>query len=464
MKLHLLAFAGSLLCSFAVAQDSYWIANRGSSDIMRVSSWGSVLERVATPTTLRSCTTAPDGKVWIVRFIQPTFDIYDPASGTLTSIPSPGGSPYQIAFDAGGHAWISNGGTSVHEFDAGGNFVQTVALTVGSALGITVDADGNKWVAHRVSPASVSRIDPAGVPTNFPIVGTATMLPVTIMADYRGLFTSSRIWVVGDSSSDLAELDVNGTTIGVYPQPATSIGSLAFDANGDIWVGSYGSGALLQVDAATGNNLNTYSIPPSINGMTVDHYGRLLVTARLATPPCELRRIDPATGTVEIPAKLTFGGFNASLTQSAASTAWQYSWVVDPFGDLDGDGEVNWSEVTAGTSPVDAASTSSFRVESFGVTMNGSTPTFEVASPAAQLWLVAYSVALITPSPIPGFGGLLGIDPAGVVLTAAGLGSASLPFAIPTNPAFAGVEFYSQGVTFDGVGFNFQNISGMRIW
>src|SRR5688572_33354787 len=98
-----LAIAG--LCLPALAQESFWIANRASSDIMRVSSWGSVLERVPTPTTLRSSTTAPDGKVWIVRFIQATFDIYDPATATMTPVPLPSGSAYQIAFDAAGHGW-----------------------------------------------------------------------------------------------------------------------------------------------------------------------------------------------------------------------------------------------------------------------------------------------------------------------------------------------------------------------
>src|SRR5688572_5441188 len=93
-----LAIAG--LCMPALAQETFWIANRASSDIMQISAWGSVLQRVPTPTTLRHAVTAPDGKVWIVRFIQATFDIYDPVANTMTPIASPAGSISNIAFDA----------------------------------------------------------------------------------------------------------------------------------------------------------------------------------------------------------------------------------------------------------------------------------------------------------------------------------------------------------------------------
>ena len=465
---NLLAFASALaVSSLALAQDSYWIANRASSDIMRVSAWGSVLERVATPTTLRSCHTAPDGKVWIVRFIQATVDIYDPVSATFASIVLPSGSGFQIAFDANGHAWITNSATQVHEYDAAGVFVASYTTAVGSALGITVDAGGNKWIAHRATPASVSQIDPLGNVTNFLIAGaTAAMLPTAILADFRGLLNPSHIWVVGDSASDLAELDATGATLNVYPMPATNIGSLTFDASGNIWVGSFGSGALMQVDQNTGTVLNNYTYSPSVNGLTTDHYGRLLASARVTFsgvgPPCELRRIDPGTGVQETQGKLAFGGFAAAGTQSAASSMWQYSLVVAPTGDIDGDTEINFAEIMNGTSPVDASSTSTFRQESFAVTQNGSTGVFQVQTPL--LWIVGYATSLFPPTPVPGFGGLLRIDPGTLALTSAGVGNTTLPIAIPANPGLIDFEFFTQGVTFNGAGFDFQNVSGMKVW
>ncbi|MEO6597593.1 MAG: two-component regulator propeller domain-containing protein [Planctomycetota bacterium] len=464
MKQTHLAIAVLTTCLPAFAQESYWIANRASSDIMRVSAWGSVLERVATPTTLRSCTTAPDGKVWIVRFIQPTFDIYDPSTAVLTAVASPLGNAFQIAFDAAGTAWITNSASAVHHFDSNGVFLQTIALPAGAALGITVDADGNKWIAHRATPASVSKIDPAGAVTNHLINGATTLLPGVIMADYRGLTNSSHIWVVGDSASQLAEIDVTGTTLNLYTLPATSVGSLTFDKNGDIWVGSFGNGTLLQIDETNGTVLNTYTFAPNVIGLATDSYGRVLATARTAAAPCEVRRVDPATGTLEIPARLQLGTFAAAGTQSAISTPWQYSLVVAPFGDLDGDGQVNYSEILAGTSPVDATSTSNFRIESFGVTQNGSTANFEVIAAPVQLWVAGFALALIPPTPVPGFGGTLRINPGTLVTTVAGFGNATLPIVIPLDPLLVGFEFFAQGVTFNGASFDFQNVSGMKIW
>jgi streptogramin lyase len=461
-KLTILAF--SLLTAPALAQSSYWIANRGSSDIMRVSEWGSVLERVATPTTLRGCTTAPDGKVWIVRFIQATFDIYDPATATLTPVVLPSGSAFAIAFDAAGHGWVTNGATAVHEYDASGTFVATYTTTVGASLGITVDQSGNKWIAHRASPPSVSRIDPSGTVTNFPIVGApAALLPTGLIADYRGLLNPSHIWVTGDSSATLCELDATGATLAVYPgMPASTSAPPTFDINGRIWVSSFGNGTVLQIDQTNGAVLQTLSIAPNGIGISTDNLGRIRLVARTAVAPCEVRRVNPTSGALEIPTKLQLGAFLASGTQWMLSTQFQYCLVVNQLGDLDGDGEANYSEIINGTSPIDARSNSFFSVESFGVTVNGGTPSFEVKSTA--LWIVAFALSTIPPTPVPGFGGLLQVNPGSVVLTTAGVGNGSLPIAIPPNPALAGFEFFAQGVTFNGVGFDFQNLSGMLVW
>jgi streptogramin lyase len=464
MNVHLAA-AALTLCAFAMAQENYWVANRTTSDIMRVSAWGSVLDRVPTPTNLRSCFVDPDGKVWIVRFIQPTFDIYDPITATMTTaIPLPSGNAFGIAFDSAGHAWISNGASAVHEFDPSGAFLQTITLSAGAALGITIDANGNKWVAHRVTPASVSRIDALGVPTNFPL-GITTMTPGQIIADYRGIGNPSHLWVTGDGAAQVIEVDsATGATLNIYSVPVTSLGPPVFDRTGRIWLSSFANGTILQLDETNGSVLQTLTFPPNNIQMSVDNLGRIRATSRSAAGvPCEVRRIDPVTGALEIPTVLTFGGFNGTGTQAALSTQFQYCLVVDPFGDMDNDGEANFSEIIGGTSPTDLASNSSFSVESFGVTQNGSTPTFDVIAPGT-LWIVGFAGALIAPTAIPGFGGNLQLDLTTLVTTTAGVGNGSIPIGIAPNPALAGIEFFAQGVIFDGVGFQFRNLSGMKIW
>jgi streptogramin lyase len=469
MSRHIILAAAALsLAVPALAQTDYWIANRASSDIMRISEWGSVLERVATPTTLRSCTEAPDGKVWIVRFGSATMDIYDPNTASFSSAVAPSGSAYQMTFDAAGTAWVSSNGSDLHNFDANGIFIQTIALGVTSAAGITVDGLGNKWVAHRTTPATLTRVDAAGVVTNFPLSGVTSMLPIGPVADYRGFGQPSHIWVTGDNSSEIAEVDgATGATLNVYTVPFSQVAyPPTFDLNGRIWVSSFGNDNIVQLDQTNGNVLLALNLAPSNNAITTDNFGRIRTTSRVTFsgvgPPCEVRRFDPLTGALEIPTQLAFAGFSAIGSQSAMSTQFQYSLVVDQLGDIDGDGEVNWVEMIGGTSPTDAASNSAFRMESFGSTLNGSTPTFEVQS--AGIWVAGFAPALGAPIAVPGISGSLLLDPVLIVATSAGIGNSSLPVAIPGTPALAGFEFFAQGASYDGVSFTFQNVTGMLVW
>ena len=450
-----------------VAQESYWVANRASNDVLQISPWGKVLGRTALGTALRSAHVAPDGKVWVVRFIQPTFDILDPATGTITPIASTLGSPYEITFDAAGTAWVS-GGSGVQQFSATGALLQSFPLAQASPLGITIDASGNKWIAHRTTPASVTRIDAAGVVTNFPLPGVTTQ-PTRLIADFRGIGQPSHVWVVGDGTPQLVELDAQGTLLNVYPLPTSNVGSVVFDKNGDIWVGSFGNGTLLRLAAGNGLILASYTIPPNILGLAVDSLGRILATARITFsgvgPPTEVRRIDPATGIVEVPTVLQFGSAVAVGTQSAVSTPFHYSLVVAPLGDLDGDGEVNFVEVQNGTSPIDAAAAGNFRVESTGRTGIGDTATFDVQVPAGAVWGLGFATALLqAPVTVPGIAGSLRIDPATLLLVASGFGPASLPIAIPNVPTLRGFELAVQGLALSGSTLTLRNASGLLVW
>src|SRR5690606_9438268 len=117
--------------------------------------------------------------------------------------------------------------------------------------------------------------------------------------------------------------------------------------------------------------------PSSVLGIAFDLAGNLWATQRLTSsgvgPPCEVRRINPSNGVIEVPGVLQYGSFSAVGTQSALSTPYAYSLVTAPFTDIDGDGEVNWAEVQTGTSPMDALSNSKFHAQTSGVTSVGNT-------------------------------------------------------------------------------------------
>ena len=87
---------------------------------------------------------------------------------------------------------------------------------------------------------------------------------------------------------------------------------------GRVWVGSFGNDGLFEIDPQTGVVLNTYPVVNStgtfqrINGLAVDTLGRILCTQRITFSgvgaPCEVQRVDPATGAMEVPMVLSTGG------------------------------------------------------------------------------------------------------------------------------------------------------------
>jgi hypothetical protein len=149
----LIAFAAAPLA----AQEHYWIGNRGSVDAMKISSCGTVDQTVPL-TSVRSAHVAPDGKIWIVRFIQPQFDILNPDGTPFVTASASLGNPFDIAFDKNGHAWVS-GGSGVEQFDSAGVSLAAFPLPAAAPLGISVDADGNTpWPARRRSMGARSLV------------------------------------------------------------------------------------------------------------------------------------------------------------------------------------------------------------------------------------------------------------------------------------------------------------------
>ena len=475
-----------LALPLAAQEKSYWIASRFSSDLTEVTPSGSVLSRIDMGVNLRAAQVNPtDGKIWALQIFSADFYIVDPVTAAISGpFTNPGGSGYGIAFDAAGHGWLP-GGTSVTEFDQAGAVVNTYALGVPAPLGISIDNNGNKWIAHRQTSGSVSRVDSAGVVTNFPVSGGN---PVGCMADFR-LGSDSHIWVTCDNGGALLELDQAGTELNNYTMPATSIGGIGpvftdfiisgVPGDGRIWVGSFAGSGLFEFDPYAngpgpndGAVVNTYTVASSsgaytgINGLSVDTRGRLLCTQRVTFsgvgPPCEIQRVDPATGAIEVPILLTSGGVNTEGSQTAATSSYQWSLVVAPLADTDLDGDSNQSETIAGTAPLDATSSSLFSVDTTGSSQIGNTVSINVQGSSA--WVVGFSDGLVCPGvPVPGFLGNVMLT--NLITTLGGVGTGTTPIALPNNAALQGQEFHMQGVIVTpALQLELRNVTGIVIW
>lgn len=453
MARSLVAASIYILGSVLAAQDPMWVANRSSSDLSKVSLCGAVSAPVPIGANLRRVRQAPDGKLWVIKFIQATFDIRN-ADGTLfLTVTSTVGSPYDVAFDRFGHAWLTGGGTAVQEYDANGVPVLTYPLTAASALGITIDADGNKWIAHRIAaPGSVSRIDAiTGVVTNHVGPTGSNIQPTGVVADFRGVGVSSHIWVVGDSGTTVLEYDNLGAGLGAYVVGA-SLSSLATDLSGVIWCGSFGTGGnIYRVDPNTGTVINSFAAPPAVLGLEFDSFGRLWATVRLTSPtPSEVRRLDPLTGALEV------AGTVGLATQSALSTRHHFAMVVDPVGDADGDFDSNIAELVTGTSPYDPQSSSFASLTTTGSSAQGAAPVLSLNTQPANLSLLAAAAATLSPGvPIAGATGLFLLDPGAMLLdpSTGGFlvlvipGPFSLTLQLP-NPGPVGLVLSFQAATF----------------
>jgi hypothetical protein len=484
-SLTFLATAMLALPVFAQEKSS-WIASRFSSDIMEITPSGSVLSRIDMGVNLRAAQVNPvDGRIWALQIFSANFYIVDPATAAISGpFTNTGGSGYGIAFDAAGHAWMP-GGTDVVEFDQAGAVVNTYALGVAAPLGISIDNNNNKWIAHRQVAGSVSRVDAAGLVTNYPVSGGN---PVGCIADFR-LGSDSHIWVSCDDGGALLELDQTGTELNNYTMPSATIGGIGpvftdfiisgVPGAGRIWVGSYSGAGLYEFDPyanGVGPNdgavVNTYTIPSSsgsymgINGLSVDTLGRLLCTQRVTFsgvgPPCEVQRVNPTTGAIEVPIVLASGGINAAGSQTAVSSSYQWSLVVAPFADTDLDGDANQTETLAGTAALDATSDSVFSVDTTGTSQIGSTVSINVQGSSA--WALGFSDGLMSPGvAVPGFLGNLMLT--NLITTIGGSGAASTLLALPINAALQGQEVHIQGVIVTpALQLEFRNVTGIVIW
>ncbi|MCA8968923.1 MAG: hypothetical protein KDC95_04040 [Planctomycetes bacterium] len=463
-----LALSPSLLAQ-APMDDALWVASRGSTTLTKYSRFGEVLQTVDMTSnnfTLRGVFRAPDGKLWVVNFITQTFTICDRNGKVIKNVTTnSGGSPYAIAFDKRGYAYITETST-VAEYKPDGTLARSFTVP-SAALGIAVDYStpaqaGNVWVAHRNGPpGQISKIDIAtGTVTTYTLPTTSTMLPTTIVATYEGIAKASNIWVGGDRSTNLYKLDQSGTVSGPYAMPNGYLytSGMAIDAKNRLWaVGRAGVCAV--VDTSNGNTLKTMSVAPLNNdcgGVVMDSIGRPWIMDRGFSTPCTFQRYDDQ-GVLELQTPdgvNTYGMIDAS--------GFSYAYVTNPFGDEDGDGAVNFTEITNGTSPYDALSTPALSFDTRGVSRVGNTPYLDAVSTATAPMVAIFSAKTGTPIKVPGMNGEFLLDLPTVFFTTAFQSPGKLNLPIPANNALAGISYQLQGLLVAGTP-TFSNLSGIYI-
>jgi hypothetical protein len=287
--------------------------------------------------------------------------------------------------------------------------------------------------------------------------------PTRLLADYRGA-GPSHVWVVGDGAvGDVYHLDFTGTLIHVT-STGSQLGSIVQDAQGHIWVGSFGNGNLFEIDSASGAILNTFNVAPSIQGLAIDGFGDLWATSRLPAPAAsEVRRIDRSTGAVQVAAAVGVGA------QSALATLFHHAHIVDPSGDLDGDGLFNQFETYYGCSPRERCSYGNYSVAIRGSSRIGTAARLDLGLPGLTPTL-AYFYAFASSTVAPGSGVTLPQVGCEALLALPALssgfvnGTGSLALPIPNRPSLGGMVVFLQALAVDPFGaIRFTNVSALKV-
>jgi streptogramin lyase len=156
-------------------------------------------------------------------------------------------SPYGIAIDASGNAWVTNeAGFSVVKAPSPTQTFATTSYSTGGLLaprGVSIDRTGNVWIAN-TGGNNVVELTSAGSPAaGSPFNSGGISAPIAIANDSGG-----NAWVANFNGNSITELSSAGTASGA--SPITGSGalsgptSIALDANGRVAVANAGTGQL----------------------------------------------------------------------------------------------------------------------------------------------------------------------------------------------------------------------------
>lgn len=194
--------------------------------------------------------------------------LIDPDSCTLC----PGSKPFDIAIDAGGNAWITDNETySALKLSSDGALLASVGGpdtgVLKAPLGVAIDSLGNVWVANSgfvpipcatcgasqdygdldpdLDNASVTQIDPNGVPVGSPYKGGGIFIPWGVAVD-----GNDNVWVANFGGRRVTELcgarsetcppgDVTGDGIaplGYHSDALQRNTGVSIDPSGNVWL------------------------------------------------------------------------------------------------------------------------------------------------------------------------------------------------------------------------------------
>jgi streptogramin lyase len=150
--------------------------------------------------------------------------------------------PYGIAIDANGDAWISNeGGTTITELSPAGSLLNTISSAgLLGPRGLSIDRNGNVWIASTGND-SVVELNSSGALTH---TVTGITGPLAVANDSAG-----DAWVTSSVANTVVEISNSGTVLNTITGMSAP-SSIAIDTSGNVWVANTGANDILELTHA----------------------------------------------------------------------------------------------------------------------------------------------------------------------------------------------------------------------
>jgi streptogramin lyase len=190
-------------------------------------------------------------------------DSSPPSDWTISITYTAGGAlstPYGIAIDAAGDAYVTNsGGTTVTKLSPAG-VVGTALTGLVGPKAVAVDRTGNVWVANTAANSVVKYNSSGTLQGTYTVGGISG--PVSIAMD-----SASNAWIANLNGSSVTELNSTGAAVQTSLNPGNVINlptGIALDTSGNVYVANNGGGNVVKLTnagtVATGSPFTDYAL------------------------------------------------------------------------------------------------------------------------------------------------------------------------------------------------------------
>jgi streptogramin lyase len=276
------------------ASGNAWVTNN-SGTVIKLSPSGAVLGTFPTGSVYSGgIAIDASGNVWVTSnngvpmpgdLVKNILTKFSP-NGTVLGTWERGGAG--IAIDASGNVWITESG-AVTKLSPSGVVLGTFPAAPASGA-IAIDASGNVWVTSTVLIVQtggfpslayeypVTKLSPSGA-----VLGTFTILTTTYPGSLGSIAidASGNVWVIfarSCCSGSVIKLSSNGEVLGTFDAGYYPAG-IAIDASGNVWITSGGSDDLTTEFNSSGEVLGTFIVGIPTGGNAIDASGNVWLTS-----------------------------------------------------------------------------------------------------------------------------------------------------------------------------------------